>query len=76
LTVRLRLGCDPGDVLTAAFEKYFQFTRLVTATTARQGSALDLTYQTQLRNRDSIIALIVEINSLEGVQGVELSEVV
>jgi uncharacterized membrane protein YhiD involved in acid resistance len=75
LTVRLRLGCDPEEVLGSSFEKHFDSTRLITATTARQGSALDLTYQTRLRQRDSVISLITELNGLEGVQGVELSGV-
>ena len=61
-------------MLGKSFEKHFDSTRLIAATTARQGSALDLTYQTRLRQRDSVIALVTELNGLEGVQGVELSE--
>jgi hypothetical protein len=74
LTVRLRLGSDPQEVLGKSFENHFESSRLVAATTARQGSALDLTYHARLRQRDSIIALITELNGLEGVQGVELGE--
>jgi uncharacterized membrane protein YhiD involved in acid resistance len=74
LTVRLRLGCNPEEVLGKSFEAHFDSTRLIAATTARQGSALDLTYQTRLRQRDSVIALVTELNGLEGVQAVELSE--
>jgi hypothetical protein len=74
LTVRLRLGCDPKEVLDTTFEKYFASARLVSTTTARQGTALDLTYHTRVRERDSIISLVTELNGLEGVQGIELCE--
>ncbi len=74
LTVRLRLGCDPNDIFGDTFERHFHSARLIATTTARQGSALDLTYQTRLLRQDSVIPLVTELNGLEGVQGVELCE--
>jgi hypothetical protein len=74
LTIRLRLGCDPDSVFGGAFAKYLDSARLIATATARQGSALDLTFQTRLRERQSIISLVTELNSLEGVQGVEICD--
>jgi uncharacterized membrane protein YhiD involved in acid resistance len=74
LIVRLRLGCMPESVLANVFEKHLNYSRLIATATARQGAALELTYQTRLHGQDSIIPFVTELNRVDGVQGVELCE--
>jgi hypothetical protein len=45
---------------------------LIGTGTARQGAALELTYDCRLRDPDKAFALVAELNRVEGVQGVEL----
>lgn len=74
LLVRLGLGIDPAAALAATFGKHLSEFRLVSANTARQGVALDLTYSVRLRPGFSAVSLIGELNRIEGVQGVEWKE--
>jgi hypothetical protein len=71
LVVRCGLGADPSVVLQPTLLKHFVEFRLVSTATARQGAALDLTYKVKLRSGLSALAVISELNRLEGVQGVE-----
>jgi hypothetical protein len=72
LTVRLGLGRDPEKVLTDVLHRHLQSFRLSGVETARQGAALDLKYQVQLRSVQSMTALVTELNQVEGVQSVEV----
>jgi hypothetical protein len=59
-------------LLRESFEKHLERSRLVSLATARQGAALDLTYGVRLRREDAAVALVAELNGIEGVQNVEL----
>jgi hypothetical protein len=72
LHVRLAIGLDAEAVVGPALEPFVSGRRLVSVTTARQGLALDATYQTALRSESSASALVNALNRLEGVQAVEL----
>lgn len=72
LTVRLGTGHSPDDLLREPFGKHLEQSRLLATTTARQGAALDLTYAVRLRQEDTAVALVAELNGLGGVQGAEL----
>lgn len=74
LTVRLGAGQKSDDLLRPTFAKYLKQFRLVAAGTARQGAALDLTYDVRLLQDDNALALVAELNAVEGVQSVELKE--
>jgi len=74
LVVRLGIGLDPAAVLNAALSRHLEAFRMVSAGTARQGAALELTYRARLRAGASVVALIGELNRVEGVQGVEWKE--
>ncbi|HVK19563.1 MAG TPA: DUF4956 domain-containing protein [Fimbriiglobus sp.] len=74
LTVRVGLGHDPDELLTPVLGKHFDDIRLVAAGTARQGAALEVTYTVRLRGPGTAVALVAELNRIEGVQGVELRE--
>lgn len=72
LTIRLGLGFDPDDLLQAVFDKHLDQSHLIATTTARQGSALELTYAVRLRHAHSAIPLVTELNQRDGIQEVDL----
>jgi hypothetical protein len=72
LCVRLGLGRDPEIVLGGVLQRHLESFRLTGVETARQGAALNLRYQVQLRSVQSMTALVTELNQVEGVQSVEV----
>lgn len=72
LLVRLGLGRDPELFLRPVLERHAITSRLTGAATARQGSALDLEYLIRLQSPDTAARLASELNTLEGVQHVEI----
>lgn len=72
LSIRLGIGGDAERLFEAAFARHLEFVRLVSISTARQGSALDLMYDVRLRDANGTLSLVRELNSLEGVQEVAL----
>lgn len=74
LTVRMGLGRDPATVLGSVVSRAAATNRLVGVTTARQGSAIELTYSITLAFAANPAALVQELNGLDGVQSVELRE--
>ena len=73
LRVRIGVGGSPA-VLREVFEKHIDGVVPLAAATGRQGAALDLTYRVRLRPSTDMAAFVAELNRLEGVQGVELSQ--
>jgi hypothetical protein len=74
LAVRLGIGRDPGVVFKEVFGKHLARAHLRATATARQGAALDLTYLVCLRREDESVALVTQLNQVEGVQNVELRQ--
>jgi hypothetical protein len=72
LTIRLGIGREPGPLLEPIFEKFLSHVRLRVAETGRQGAVLDLSYVVRFRPGAGAIALVAELNRVEGVQGVEV----
>jgi Domain of unknown function (DUF4956) len=72
LLVRLGVGRDPGVLLRPVLANHTVQSRVSAAVTARQGAALDVTYLVSLRNPDGAVALVGELNQLEGVLSAEL----
>jgi uncharacterized membrane protein YhiD involved in acid resistance len=75
LMVRVGLGHQSNDVLRVIFDKHLERARLTLTATARQGTAFEMTYAVRLRNPDGAMALVTELNAVEGIQGVELRTV-
>jgi len=71
LTVRLGPGIDADVLLAPHFAKHLRRSRLVSASTAKQGSAIDWTYEVSLRG-DGLAELVQNLHRVEGIQGVEL----
>lgn len=72
LAVRVGLGRDPAGLLGPVFAKHLADVRLTETATGRQGVALDVTYAARLRDPNGAVALVNELNRVEGVQSVEL----
>jgi uncharacterized membrane protein YhiD involved in acid resistance len=72
LVVRLGLGFEPTATLRAALESCSTRHMLVATATARQGTALEVTYEIALRADTDESALVQALNRIEGVQSVEL----
>ena len=70
LTLRIGLGPEPEALLGGTFDAHLQKRDLVSIETARQGAALDLVYEVQLRANAE--ALVKNLHRLEGVQGASL----
>jgi uncharacterized membrane protein YhiD involved in acid resistance len=74
LTIRVGAGQEPDALLRKVFETHLLHWRLIAAVTARQGVAMDLSYALRLRRVGADIALLADLNRLEGVQSVELRQ--
>jgi uncharacterized membrane protein YhiD involved in acid resistance len=74
LRVRLTLGGKGQESIAAVLAAHVAKSRLVTTATARQGSALDLTYEVRLRHTEAAVPLVSELNRCEGVQEVEFRQ--
>jgi uncharacterized membrane protein YhiD involved in acid resistance len=72
LTVRIGLGQDPDVLLGGVLAHHLTEINLAGTGTAKQGAALELTYQVRLRDSAKAFNLVAELNRVEGVQGVEL----
>jgi hypothetical protein len=74
LVVRVGIGADSATAVEPALARHAETVRLVATATARQGAALDLTYTIRLREGATAVALVAELNRVEGVQGAEWKE--
>lgn len=72
LVVRIGLGHDPESLLAGVFAEHLVQATLTAAGTARQGAVIELTYAVRLKRTASTVAVVAELNRVEGVQGVEL----
>jgi uncharacterized membrane protein YhiD involved in acid resistance len=74
LVVRVGLGHDLDAMLSPVLSRHLDRPRVVAAGTARQGSALEVTYTAQLKPSATMPGLVAELNQIEGVQSVELRQ--
>jgi hypothetical protein len=72
LTVRLALGFSPEQSLSPVLTRWLPEAHLVAVETARQGAALELTYEIVLRQSADMPSVVADLNRVEGVQHVEL----
>lgn len=71
LVVRIGIGVNPEAAFSEAFTRHLDSHELLATATARQGAAIDLTYSALVKTTASAVALVAELNKVEGVQGVE-----
>lgn len=74
LNVRMGLGRDPDQLLGETLRQHSRSFHLQAASTARQGTALDITYAVRLAESGNLPSLVTQLNQLDGVQSVEARE--
>lgn len=74
VTLRLALGIDPDATLGPILSKYLDERRLKSTGTAKQGASLEVSYVGRLRSLTTAVALVTDLNKIEGVQSVELRQ--
>jgi len=72
IEVRLGLGHDIEDLLGNIFDQHLLDRQLLAVATARQGLAMDFTYQSRIRPDRTPHDLVKALNQIEGVQNVHL----
>jgi len=72
LGLRLGLGHDLEPLLGGVLDTHLQHRQLVSVATARQGLALDFTFETRFRPDHPVDDLVQALNRVEGVQSVQL----
>lgn len=75
LSVRLGLGRDANDVVLPVLAELALSHRLISAATAKQGSAMELSYSLSLGSFDQMTALVTRLNQVEGIQNVEVKTI-
>ena len=65
------IGFDPEVALAKVLAEFAESAKLGSAATARQGAALDLSYELRLLPGVSPVALLAAVNKVEGVQNAE-----
>lgn len=76
LTIRVGIGPSATSGLEGVLDRTVASHRLIGVATARQGAAVDATYAVTLSPVCTAIQLIQQFNALDGVQSVELNEMV
>jgi uncharacterized membrane protein YhiD involved in acid resistance len=72
LTLRVGIGHDVDKLAREAFPTYATEWRVQSVSTSKQGISVNITYHLSLRAPDLAESFVKALNSLEGVQGVEL----
>ncbi|MEO8070247.1 MAG: DUF4956 domain-containing protein [Acidobacteriota bacterium] len=73
LKVRLGLGTDLDTALRPTLTEHLIEQRLVSIGTAKQGVAINTSYEVRFRKNSSPAALVKAVNKIEGVQSVDLT---
>ncbi|MBX3440867.1 MAG: DUF4956 domain-containing protein [Planctomyces sp.] len=74
LSIRIALGLDPESVLRPVFDRHARSARLKSLATARQGAAIDLTYQVVLKPDSHLLPFLADLNRVDGVMQVEVRD--
>ena len=75
LQVRLGIGHDPHTAVAPTLDQHVRSRRLMTMSTARQGTSVDATFRATLPSEESADQLVRALNRIEGVQSVTLQRV-
>jgi uncharacterized membrane protein YhiD involved in acid resistance len=72
LSIRLEMGMNPESLVEPVFKKHLQQYEILSIETAKQGTALEITYRTRFRKSSAPLDLVGELNRVDGIQGVEV----
>jgi uncharacterized membrane protein HdeD (DUF308 family) len=73
LCIRVGLGRDADMLFGAILARHLARQRVTAVGTARQGAAVEITYQVKLKPEATMTGLVTELNQVEGVMSVELN---
>lgn len=73
LCVRLNAGSNPAQLVEPSFKRHLQQYEILAVATAKQGTALEVTYRIRFRRSSAPLDLVNELSKLEGVLNVEVS---
>jgi hypothetical protein len=71
LTIRVGLGQDPDSLTAEILDAHLEGRKLMSVSTAKQGTSLNFTYEAHLRPNASAIEIVKALNRIEGVQEVQ-----
>ena len=74
LEIRIGAARDPQTLFADVFHQHLKSRTLVSVLSAKSGASIDVIYRVRLRDRQGMFALLRAIQSLEGVQSVELRD--
>ncbi len=74
LELRIGTGHDLEQAVQAVLDRFALQSKVISVVTARQGVALDLQYQVQLKPAALLLELVKALNQIEGVQSIEVRE--
>ncbi|MFO1003676.1 MAG: DUF4956 domain-containing protein [Planctomycetaceae bacterium] len=72
LMLRLGLGRNPNEMLPPLLSQYCHSFRLLSVATTKQGAAIEVSYLVRLKSAESMSQAVLELNRVDGIQGVEL----
>lgn len=72
LTLRIGLGRNPNELLPPLLSRYCNSSRLLSVITTKQGAAIEVSYSVRLKSVECMSQAVMELNQVEGIQGVEL----
>ncbi len=75
LEIRIGAGRDPSTMFNHVFDEHLARQALHSVVSARQGASIDVIYRVRLKNSDGMFPLLKAIQSIEGVQSVDLRDV-
>lgn len=73
LCVRLDAGSHPAELVEPSFKRHLQQYEILGVATAKQGTALEVTYRIRFRKSSAPLELVNELTKVAGVQNVEVS---
>jgi uncharacterized membrane protein YhiD involved in acid resistance len=71
--IRLAAGSKPDRLVEPVLKKHLHQFEILGVATAKQGTALEVTYRTRFRKSSAPLELVNELSQLDGVQNVEVS---
>lgn len=72
LSVRVSTGLNPEQLVDPVFQKHLQQYQVLGVATAKQGTALEVTYRVRFRKDSAPLSLVSELGRVEGVQNIEV----
>jgi uncharacterized membrane protein YhiD involved in acid resistance len=72
LSVRLVAGTKPNEVVEPVFRKHLETFEILGVATAKQGTAVEVTYRIRFRRSSAPLDLVNELSQVEGIQNVEV----